>query len=308
MRRMGTMVLLLSACSLLPTGCAREVRMDEGMSGIRGAYGDAKTWLRAAEGHEAQGDLQRALFEYRLAKTVSRRDAPIVQAIERVQKQIEARTGKLSREAKNAVVQDKRSTARRIYLEILSLQPDNRAALAALRKLEEGDSLRALEKKVALSKHSKTDGRSPVRGTVDYAEEGYAYSRQALLEEAERPSDARQLLQELEKHVERYPQDRELRRLLVETSLGLTEQTYQAEQLDKALSYINKAEQVSQADAKLRQIVADARKRYGRELYNKGVISYRNEPQKALKAWRYALEFDPQDEKSRLRIRAMSPL
>jgi len=38
------------------------------------------------------------------------------------------------------------------------------------------------------------------------------------------------------------------------------------------------------------------------------VVSFRSEPQKALNYWRYALKFDPQHEKSRLRIRGMTQM
>ena len=111
---------------------------------------------------------------------------------------------------------------------------------------------------------------------------------------------------ELERHLEKYPKDNELRRQLIDNSLARAKQAYQSQQLDQALVHLTTAEQASRGEEGHRESIGTARRQYARELYNQGVINYRSAPQKALNYWRYALKFDPKDERSRLRIRSMS--
>ena len=291
--------------TLCLTGCAREVREDGAMSGVSGPYDNSMTWLRAAEMHEMQGDLQRALFEYRLAKTVSPLKGYIQEHIKRVEREIEKRTASLMRQAERAVGRGDEKGARAHYLELLGLQPENRLALAALRKLDKKYALRGMERKRELARQNRRNGRMN-RSRGEYSDEGYAYSRQAILEAAEQPADAGQLLQELERHLEKYPKDNELRRQLIDNSLARAKQAYQSQQLDQALVHLTTAEQASRGEEGHRESIGTARRQYARELYNQGVINYRSAPQKALNYWRYALKFDPKDERSRLRIRSMS--
>jgi ATP-dependent protease HslVU (ClpYQ) peptidase subunit len=292
------------ACLVL-TGCAREVKDGGAMSGISGPYDNPMTWLRAAKAHEAQGDLQRALLEYRLAKTVSLSKGHVEGQIQRLEREIEKRAAGLLRKAEAAADRGHRKQARALYLELLALQPDHRVALAALREQDQKYALNGLQRKRELARQNLRNGR-PAGTQGEYDDESYAYSRQAILDAAEQTADAGYLFQELARHLEKYPNDKELRRLLIETSLGQAKQAYQLRQLDQALVHLTTAEQASRGDAGYQETIGKMRRQYARELYKQGVISFRSAPEEALSYWRYALKFDPQDERSRLRIRSLS--
>ncbi len=307
MRNHACAIVLLSAMLTLP-GCVQEVRRGEEESIIAGAYNNPLTWLRAAKQHEDQGDLQRALHEYRLAKTVSHSDNGVQKHLRRVEKKIEVRTASLLKKAERADSRGRVSTARELYLEILGLQPDHRQALAALRRQEKGRTLLGMKKKQTLARQSRYERQKPEKPQLEnaYSEEVYDDSPQKAVRATSRSIDARKMLQELEGHEEKSPQDDKRRWQKIGVSLAKAEKTYQAQQWDDALDFLGMAEQTADGDELQLQAIEKARKKYARELYNKGVISYRSEPKKALNYWRYALKFDPEDEKSRLRIRAMS--
>jgi hypothetical protein len=290
------------------SGCVQEVRQGEEDPTIVGAYNNPLTWLRAAKLHEDQGDLQRALYEYRLAKTVSHSDYTIQKHLRRVERKIEERTAALLKKAEHADSRGRVSMARGLYLEILGLQPDHRQALAALRKQEKGRTLLGMKKKQALARQSRYKRQKPEKPQLQnaYSEEDYNESPQKVGHATSRPIDARKLIQKLERHEEIPPQNNKQHWQQVGASLVKAEKAYQSQQWDDALDFLSQAEQTADGDELQLQAIEKARKKYARELYNKGVISYRSEPQKALNYWRYALKFDSEDEKSRLRIRNMS--
>lgn len=298
--------LILLALAAAVSGCAGKMQVGEGMAGIRGDYSNPWTWVEAARLHEEQGDLQRALFEYRLAQTVGRPDGAARRDLRRVEGKIEARTSELREKAERATAGGDAGRARSLYLEILALQPDHRGALAALREQDERQVLSAMEKKRGLAKRNPRGMRKSAQGQGGYTDEGYAYSRESILESGKSPPGTGPLLQELQQHLEKYPKEKTLLRALVDDSLARAEKAYQAGRLDEAVSYLDRAERISRKGNGRPQTIAKARKRYARELYSQGVIRFRSEPEKALNFWRYALKFDPQDEKSRLRIRSLS--
>ncbi len=84
MRALTNAIVLASSLFAL-AGCVQEVRQRGEESTVIGAYNNPLTWLREAQRHEGQGDLQRALYEYRLAKTVSHSDYTVVKHVRRVE-------------------------------------------------------------------------------------------------------------------------------------------------------------------------------------------------------------------------------
>jgi hypothetical protein len=255
--------------------------------------------------HEEEGDLQRALYEYRLAKTVSRSDRAVLKHVQRVEKKITQRTSDLMKKAERAGTRGEQKSARALYLEVLGLQPDHPQAVAALRQQDKRRALRRATRRQEAAKKQRQKRRNSQQRDA-YAEEGFTYSRQAILDAASQLNHGGQLIKELERHLEKYPKDDGLCQQLIETSLAQAKKAYQARQLDAALNYLNRAELVCRKGQGQRWAVGEVRKQYARELYRQGVISYRSEPQRALNYWNYAVKFDPEDEKSRLRIRSMS--
>jgi hypothetical protein len=297
---------MLCGLILMLSGCVQAVKQGEGVSMADGAYNNPQTWLRAAEMHEAQGDLQQALYEYRLAKTVSPRDYTIRKHLRRVETKIEERTANLLKKAERADSRGKVRVAKGLYLEILALQPDHQQALAALRQQEKSRTLHGMKKKQKVARQSHPTRTKPMPRN-HYAVGEIDDAPQEMAQASKQPVDARKLLRELEEgREEAAPQKKQQRRQEVKVTLSKAEKAYQAEQWDSALELLKQAEQASNGEEQQLQAIGKARKQYARALYNQGVIAHRSEPQRAMDYWHYALKFDPEDDKSRLRIRSLS--
>ncbi|MCU7931140.1 MAG: hypothetical protein KZQ90_10095 [Candidatus Thiodiazotropha sp. (ex Codakia rugifera)] len=290
---------------LLGSGCAVDSKRVKGSSG---GYGDPKTWVAAAEAHEKQGDFQGALFEYRVARTLAKQDSEIKQSIKHLESQISKRTKKLIAQGNKAVRQGKISKARRLYLETLGLEPINKDALEAMRRLDEKSSRRSMQRKVAISQRNYKSRRKKAKANNGYGDETYTYSRQAILQAGNRPADIDGLIKELEKHITKYPNDLEMRSLLSKTRMGQAEKSFQAENYSDTLNYLEQAESAVNGDKKKLQTITKIRKEYGKGLYIKGLRSSRSEPKQALKYWEYALKFNPNDKKTRLRIQKINTM
>jgi hypothetical protein len=278
------LTLLLVVMLLILSGCTRGVKTERGQEQVAARYDHQQTWLQSAKQREAEGDLQRALYEYRLAKTLSRggREAEI--QLRRVQSKISAQTANLLEQAERAERSGKPATAKARYLDILGLQPDHSQALASLRRLDKQGSLVALKSKRAPAGQTMayTDRERTSMGSVKRQASGKGSKR-----ERDTPSET-------------------AKKQSVESNLKQAELSYQAQRWDEALTFLKLAEQTGQGNSQWMEAVERARKHYAEALYNHGVISYRSAPQKAIDYWRYAIKFDPTDDKSRLRIRSLT--
>ncbi len=291
---------LLLASLLIISACATK-----GTKGglVSGSYGKPSTWLKAAAEHERKGDLQRALFDLRVARTVSRKDGKINAAIERVQAKIAAQTKKQMKQGAQALRQGKLTQARNHYLRVLSLDPKHEAALAAMRRIDKRNSKAKMETKVAMSLRNYRKSAKSRKLAKGFHEEAYTYSRQTLLQPDDPPADVESYIKEIETHLKKFPKDAEVRELLANTYIKQAGIAFQEEKFSQALNSLEQAERASNGDAKRIKNIRMQRKSYGKALYIKGVRSSRDEPQHAIKYWEYALKFDPDDKKSRLRLR-----
>jgi tetratricopeptide (TPR) repeat protein len=276
--------LLFVVMALVLSGCSRELKPEPVQQKVAGSYYDTQAWLQSARKHEAEGDLQRALYEYRLARTLSRGGRDIESQIRRLQSKISVRTSKLLKQAEQAERKGRSATARARYLDVLGLRPDHQQALAALRQLDRQGSLVALKSK---------------RGLADQAM-AYTGRKRTGKESVERQSPAKVSKRE------RQTTSEVVKKQSVERNLDQAELSYQAQRWDETLAFLKLAEQATQGNEQSMETIGRARKKYAETLYNHGVISFRNSPQKAIDYWRYAIKFDPSDDKSRLRIRNMT--
>ena len=270
---------------------------------ISGDYSKPTTWLNAAAEHERKGDLQTALYNLKLAKTVSKRDAKINAEIKRIETKIESQSKKRVSQAKKAVRQGKLAEARRYYLEILGLNPKHKQALAAMRKLDERASKASMKKKVARSNSNYSNRAKKKKMDKGFHEEAYIYSRQEILHAEDKQLNPREYIKEIETHLKKFPKDTEVREQLSKTLLKQAATAFKAENYSDTLRYLEKAEQAFNSDSKRLMAIQKLRKVYGKELYVRGLRSSRKEPAQSIKYWEYALKFDPNDKKSRLRLR-----
>jgi tetratricopeptide (TPR) repeat protein len=279
-------------------GCARKSNLNGWPDS---PYALPSTWINAAERHELVGDLQRALYEYRIARTVSVRDASINREIERLEDRIEKKVKSLMIAAKKAQGQGKINRAHEYYLDVLSLKPNHREALEALRRLEKNNQNEKMQRKVALSQRDRK-GKSHKKTKRDYEDEGYVYSRQTILQAESWVADAPTYIAELEKHIKKYPQDTELKEILLNTRIVQARAAFRSAKYEKSLYHLLAAEKLFKHERKASGKLAVIREELGKDLYLKGVRSVRSEPVNALKLWKTALKFNPNDKRTLLRI------
>jgi tetratricopeptide (TPR) repeat protein len=297
--------LLLSLLLVLNSGCS-STRPSKGVTS--GDYRTPATWLRAAEEHERKGDLQRALFNLKVARTVSLRDKKINAAIKRIEAEIANQSKQKMSQARRAVRQGKLSEAKRRYLQVLSLNPKHKEALAAMRKLDERASKVSMKKKVARSNsnyNNRTKNRKLAKG---FYEEAYSYSRQEILQAEDKQVDPKAYIKEIEAHLKKFPKDKEVRDHLSKTLFKQAGAAFEVGKYKDALGFLEQAERVFNSDTERLAKIQKQRKTYGKALYIKGVRSARDEPAHAIKYWGYALKFDPDDKKSRLRLRKIQSM
>ncbi len=278
------LALSFAAVTLMQSACSQTLKPERTQTQITGGYGNPATWLQSAQRHEKQGDLQRALYDYRLASTLSRQESEVEVHLRRVESKISARTSSLLKQAQRAGRNGNYTTARARYLDILGLQPDHRQALAGLRQQDKQHALALLKSKHTLA--GQTMGGSD-RARMDRPPSANKSSLRSAKGEAAKPGGT-VAKQRMEQHLQQ------------------AELSYQAQRWDEALSHLKLAEQAGQRSDLELAAVQKARKQYAESLYNHGVISFRSTPQKAIDYWRYAIKFDPEDSKSRLRIRSLT--
>jgi hypothetical protein len=297
--------LLLSSILVLHSGCS-STRSAKGR--VQGNYANPSTWLNAADERERKGDLQGALYNLKVARTASRRDKKINTAIERIEKKIAGLSKKNMSQGKRAARRGRITQARRHYLKVLSLNPKHKQALEALRELEKRSSQASMKKKVARSNRNYNHRAKKPKLPKGFHEEAYIYSRQAILQTEDKQSNPDDYIKEIEKHLQKYPKDKEVREQLSNTLLKQIDTAFESENYKHALGYIEQAERTFNSDPRRLAKIQQQRKAYGKKLYMKGVKSLRDEPKLAITYWEYALQFDPDNKKSRLRLRNIQPL
>jgi tetratricopeptide (TPR) repeat protein len=298
-------ILLLSFILVLTGGCS-SIRSSQGR--ISANYRNPATWLDAAEENERKGDLQSALINLKVARTISLRDRKINVAIERLDAKIANQCKNKMSLADQAVRQGKLTKARHYYLEVLALNPRHKDALEAMRKLDERASKASMKNKVARSNSSYNNITKKQKLTKGFQEEAYSYSRQEILQVEEKQTSPGEYIKEIEMHLKKFPKDGEVRELFSKLLLKYAGAEFEAENYNDALRYLEQAEFAFSGDAKRLAIIQKQRKAYGKALYIKGVRSSRDVPQHAIKYWEHALKFDPDDNKSRLRLRKIQSM
>ncbi len=267
----------------------------------RAVSGDTATtgyWIALAEHNEQAGDLQRARYGYRVAHTLSENDREITRHIERLDRAIRKKTHRLAASAKKAMQKGHLQKAQNLYLDLLGLDPANHQALEALRGMDERQARQRLQVKYPdrPRKSRKAHEEQELR------DEGYAYSRQSILQADDRARKASDFIKELEAHVTKYPQDNELRTMLFNLRLSKAQQAFGRQDYVQTLNELQQAENSVKGDKKALSKLSKQRKTYAKTLYLEGVQRARENRDDAVALWQAALKFNPLDKKIQLRI------
>ncbi|MET0051851.1 MAG: hypothetical protein ABW095_12330 [Candidatus Thiodiazotropha sp.] len=280
---------------LVVSGCATEFPR----SGSPGNPDSAGYWVAQAQQHEQAGDLQQARYEYRIAQTLSQKDRDIPQHIERLEELIQKKSRKLEDSAQKALRKGQTQRAQSLYLDILSLDPGNQQALESLRALDEHRAKQQLQAKYP----NRTRKPRKSQDDQELRDEDYAYSRQSILQAEDRARNASGFIKELEAHVEKYPQDDELRKMLLNVRLSKAQQAFDRQDYLQSLQELQRAENSLKGDPPALSSLGERRKSYAKALYLEGVRRIRENRDEAVEIWQLALKFNPQDRKIQLRIR-----
>ncbi|MBW9268539.1 MAG: hypothetical protein K1566_02745 [Candidatus Thiodiazotropha sp. (ex. Lucinisca nassula)] len=290
-------LLLVTLFILSSLGCASRQVVK---SSNPGSYSDPKRLMLSAAKHEQKGDLYNALMEYRIARTVSVDTAKPDREVKRLEKLIAEKTDKLMSIAEKKYARGKLQSAEVLYFKILTLDPNYTAAFDRLRDINRKQLYKKMRQKVALSqRYRKSSLRKKNRQTED---EGYIYSRQAILQAENRENDVEGYIAELEKHITKYPSDTELKEMLVNVRIVQARASFGDSDYDSSLDHLTAAEESLNNDDKFLKKLLAARKEFAKELYLLGLRSVRSEPVNAIELWKSALKFDPNDKRTQLRI------
>jgi tetratricopeptide (TPR) repeat protein len=290
-------LILINGCLitlLMIAGCATD-RPGRVVSGDRGT---ADYWVALAKQNEQAGDLQQARYRYRVAQTLSHNDREITRHIKGLDQAIRKKTHRLAASAQQAMQKGQLRQAQNLYLDLLGLNPANHQALEALRSMDERQARQRLQAKYPdrPRKSRKAQDEQELR------DEGYAYSRQSILQADDRARNDSDFIKELETHVLKYPQDDELRTMLLNLRLSKAQQAFDRQDYAQTLNEIQQAENSVKEDKKALSKLSKQRKTYAKTLYLEGVQRVRENRDDAVALWQAALKFNPQDKKIQLRI------
>jgi tetratricopeptide (TPR) repeat protein len=288
---------LLLAFLLYVTGCAGDLSQGDHHSGY---LSKPSNWIRLARAHVKEGDLQQALYEYRVAYTLSGHDVAIKQEIVEIQNRIVKETDALGKLARKAIGQNKIDRAQKLYLKLLSLNPRNKEALVALRAIDESITKQSLYAK----RLSKQLSRKLPPSDQIYRDEDYVYSRKSILQADNRAKNVEDFIKELQAHIAKYPRDEEVKEVLLKTRLEQAKFAFEQHNFDTSVYHLEQAEKILAGNTKTLNAILDIRKRFAKDLYIKGVRQIRDDVEGSVKLWKQALKFHPQDRKIKMRIQS----
>jgi tetratricopeptide (TPR) repeat protein len=283
---------------MLSMGCAKSNRVanDPGFFSIK-----PSVWTKSATKKEHKGDLQGALYDYRVAKALSGKSRKLSREIERLKKLIKQKTEQNYSRAEKSYKQGKLNSAKSLYQEVLRIDPWHQKALRRLTDIHKNKLQLKMEKKVALSQRHRMRN-SKKSDQLNGENEGYVYSRQAILQTENRATNVTGFIEELEKHIKKYPKDNELKNMLMDVRVVQARVAFKRSDYDRSLFHLTEAENALKNDSALLKKLSSVRKKFGKELYLMGVRTVRTEPVNAVELWKIALRFDPTEKRAKMRL------
>jgi len=265
------------------------------------------THIDKAVDYERAGALAAALREYRIAALLS----PDVRSIRKKTVDLQAEIDRKAAESRKAAIDHRnRGRVRRereAWLTLLSYKPDDKTALNRLRAMEQIAEKRSLARKLKLSQKYYDDSQVTVaKNVIGYEREAFEYSRKALWEMQSRHVEIQVFLDEMQKHLRKYPGDEKIRSLFIDTCIKGADSEFVGKNYDKSLQYLSQGKEAAAGDSSWLARILQLNRQYAEELYAKGLRAYRDDKGRAADYWRLALRFDPQMGRARLRLRKIN--
>ena len=246
-----------------------------------------------ARQHESSGALRLALQDWSAIGAVAPEDPQPRAQIERLQKAITAKVAKHRRAAATARSRGDYAGAKQHYLKILALQPDNRDAIARLRKLEVNAGYGRLASAPKISD-------APVQA-YELPQKSAAKTATGVAAESERP---------VQITVVQPPPSAAKTGDGKAENLKLARRYLSEKNYDAALVHFLRAQKNQEGPEKEveRQIVR-VRSVLAEQHYDRGVSAFRAANyDRAVTEFKKALEYDPQHQKARLYLSSASEM
>jgi len=266
-----------------------------------------KMHIEKAAEYEQEGALVAAIREYRIAGLISHEDRSIKKKTADLMAEVDRKAAESRKAATAHRKRGRIGRERRAWLAVLSYKPDDKAALSRLRAMEQAREKRSLARKIKLSQKYYNDSQILVsKNIIGFEQEAFEYSSQALWEMQRKHAGTELFLDEMQKHLGKYPEDEKIRALFITTCIKEADKEFTGQNYENSLQYLSRGGEIATGHSSRLTRITQVKKRYADELYAKGLEAYRDDRGRAIDYWRLALKYNPQMGKARLRLRKMS--
>lgn len=260
----------------------------------------SKEHIERARHLEQQGDLHRAIVEWRILEALEPRDIYYPLQVQRLQDTIEQRVA-IHLDQGNKALQSRNLKAATLeFLKALALDPKRPEPRAALRELEQTRAttvelakLRRMEQRAVTMKAA---GASTLEQTQDlfYLE---------LSDDHFAKGDPEAGIRELQKYLASNPQDQGAKKRLADARRSLAQRFERDGDLEAALHYYDAYEKPI-GDAKAKQHVDELRRQLADRYYKQGLKVFRSDLQKAIELWELAVKNNPAHTEARMKLKS----
>ncbi|MEM8985781.1 MAG: hypothetical protein AAGC95_03575 [Pseudomonadota bacterium] len=249
-------------------------------------------WRAEAQAAVDDGRYLEALHYISLAKANTPRDSALTAEKENIQAKLNDERNRLVKQAKSANAKGRRKQAGSIYRAVLAVDPNNKVARAALRKMERASTLTLIQK---TNTQVQAAARQNERAKKTSAQEAAPKADPSLLQDAEAAlarGDAAHAIAALEKHLQIEPKDSHVVSVLDAAYKRQADADLKDGEDKRALAYLEKRFALSKTKAAEADLNA-LRFQIADELYAEGLKLYDNDLERAIAIWRKAVETDP---------------
>jgi len=254
---------------------------------------------RAIELTEAT-DYRAALVQWKILQTLQPAEPEYTSRVRELEDLIAREVQSLATEGRQAATKDNPAAARRAWLGVLALDPNNQTALQVLRAIEEQHvksiqaATTARVKRIVASKSGERSGED--KNQADY----YLDMGMKLFEERDWQGSQR----EIEKYLAAYPDDAKARTLLAKVHQNLAAELENGGQLEAASEHLDRAKtldkKLGKTDAartqKIKHTIAE-------QYYQEALRAQHDSLDNAIVLLKKAVDYDPSHDKAQNQLR-----
>lgn len=245
-------------------------------------------------------DYRAALTQWKILQTLQPAEPEFASRVRELEDLIAREVQSLAAEGKQAATKDNPAAARRAWLGVLALDPNNQTALQVLRAIEEQRvksiqaATTARAKRMVASKNSERSGED--KSQADY----YLDMGMKLFEERDWQGSQR----EVEKYLAAYPDDAKARTLLAKVHQNLAAEFENGGQLEAASEHLDRVKtldkKLGKTDAARTQKIKHA---IAEQYYQEALRAQHDSLDNAIVLLKKSVAYDPSHEKAQSQLR-----